>query len=60
MSYVIQFQMHKALCLKAGQYDPNDPAKPLYKCDIDQSTEAGNALALVYYFNMHFVVWHEI
>ncbi|KAK7076475.1 hypothetical protein SK128_016578 [Halocaridina rubra] len=30
--------------MKAGQYDPLDPSKPLHKCDIYQSTEAGNAL----------------
>ncbi|XP_076066990.1 angiotensin-converting enzyme-like [Oratosquilla oratoria] len=44
VSFVIQFQFHKSLCLKAGQYDLNDPTKPLHKCDIYQSTEAGNAL----------------
>ncbi|KAK3853728.1 hypothetical protein Pcinc_039742 [Petrolisthes cinctipes] len=44
VSYVVQFQFHKALCMKAGQYDPQDPSKPLHKCDIYQSTEAGNAL----------------
>ncbi|KAK4305028.1 hypothetical protein Pmani_023054 [Petrolisthes manimaculis] len=44
VSYVVQFQFHKALCIKAGQYDPQDPSKPLHKCDIYQSTEAGNAL----------------
>lgn len=44
VSFVIQFQFHKALCLKAGQYDPQDPTKPLHKCDIYRSTVAGNAL----------------
>ncbi|KAK7082147.1 hypothetical protein SK128_006172, partial [Halocaridina rubra] len=44
VSYIFQFQFHKALCLKAGEYNPNDPTKPLHKCDIYQSTEAGNAL----------------
>ncbi|KAK8733777.1 hypothetical protein OTU49_006474, partial [Cherax quadricarinatus] len=44
VSCVIQFQLHKALCMKAGEYDPLDPAKPLHKCDIYQSKEAGNAL----------------
>jgi len=43
-SYILQFQFHKALCLLANEYDPQDPAKPLYKCDIYQSKEAGNAL----------------
>ncbi|XP_071528879.1 angiotensin-converting enzyme-like [Panulirus ornatus] len=44
VAVVLQFQFHKALCLKAGEYDPLDPAKPLHNCDIYQSTEAGNAL----------------
>nr|XP_053649845.1 angiotensin-converting enzyme-like [Cherax quadricarinatus] len=44
VSFVVQFQFHKALCIKAGEYDPLDPSKPLHKCDIDHSTEAGNAL----------------
>lgn len=45
VSYVIQFQFHKALCIKAGQYDPDNPhTKPLHRCDIYQSTEAGNVL----------------
>ncbi|CAG0924055.1 unnamed protein product [Notodromas monacha] len=41
-----------SLCLAAGEYDPNDPAKPLYKCDFYQNAEAGqlmeNALKLGY------------
>ncbi|KAK3864876.1 hypothetical protein Pcinc_013914 [Petrolisthes cinctipes] len=44
VSFVVQFQFHKALCIKAGQYDPSDPNKPFHKCDIYQSTEAGKAL----------------
>ncbi|XP_064108424.1 angiotensin-converting enzyme-like [Macrobrachium nipponense] len=44
VSFIIQFQFHKALCLKAGQYDSEDPSKPLHKCDIYESVEAGNAL----------------
>ncbi|GLH09200.1 Angiotensin-converting enzyme [Gryllus bimaculatus] len=44
VSYVIQFQFHRALCLEAGQFDPNDPMKPLYACDIYGSTAAGNKL----------------
>ncbi|XP_054261110.1 angiotensin-converting enzyme-like isoform X2 [Macrosteles quadrilineatus] len=43
VSFVIQFQFHEALCIKAGQYDPNNPStKPLHHCDIYQSKEAGN------------------
>ncbi|XP_069674785.1 angiotensin-converting enzyme-like isoform X1 [Periplaneta americana] len=44
VSFVIQFQFHRALCEKAGQFDPNDPKKPLHECDIYKSTEAGNLL----------------
>ncbi|XP_045116015.1 angiotensin-converting enzyme-like isoform X1 [Portunus trituberculatus] len=44
VSFVVQFQFHKALCLKAGEYDPQNASKPLHKCDIYHSTEAGNAL----------------
>ncbi|CAL4066932.1 unnamed protein product, partial [Meganyctiphanes norvegica] len=41
---ILQFQFHKSLCILANEYDPQDPAKPLHKCDIYQSTEAGNAM----------------
>ncbi|PSN41387.1 Angiotensin-converting enzyme [Blattella germanica] len=44
VSFVIQFQFHRTLCEKAGEYVPNDPSKPLHECDIYQSTEAGNLL----------------
>ncbi|KAG0721788.1 Angiotensin-converting enzyme [Chionoecetes opilio] len=44
VSFVVQFQFHKALCMKAGEYDPLNASMPLHKCDIYQSTEAGNAL----------------
>ncbi|CAG2061081.1 unnamed protein product, partial [Timema podura] len=47
VSYVIQFQFHRSLCEKAGQFDPEDPeSKPLHECDIYQSTEAGNLLGV--------------
>ncbi|CAG0918117.1 unnamed protein product [Notodromas monacha] len=52
VSFIIQFQFYESLCLAAGEYDPNDPAKPLYKCDFYQNAEAGqlmeNALKLGY------------
>ncbi|KAK8381641.1 hypothetical protein O3P69_018624 [Scylla paramamosain] len=44
VSTVLQFQFYKALCMKAGQYDPLDPSQPLHKCDFYQSYEAGNTL----------------
>ncbi|CAH1187235.1 unnamed protein product [Phyllotreta striolata] len=44
ISFVVQFQFHRALCEKAGQYEPNNAKKPLHECDIYENTEAGNAL----------------
>ncbi|CAL4079326.1 unnamed protein product, partial [Meganyctiphanes norvegica] len=41
---VITYQIHRKLCKEAGQYDPEDKKKPLYKCDISNSTEAGNII----------------
>ena len=45
VSGVIQFQFHRALCIEAGQYDANDPSKPLHNCDIYKSKEAGTRFA---------------
>uniref|UniRef100_A0A8W7P8A2 Angiotensin-converting enzyme n=1 Tax=Anopheles coluzzii TaxID=1518534 RepID=A0A8W7P8A2_ANOCL len=44
VSYIIQFQFHRAACEKAGEYVKGDPEKTLNNCDIYQSTEAGNAI----------------
>lgn len=44
VSFIIQFQFHKAACEKAGEYVPNDPEKILSNCDIYESTNAGNAI----------------
>ncbi|GBP18262.1 Angiotensin-converting enzyme [Eumeta japonica] len=44
VSFIIQFQFHRALCRLAGEYAPDDPNKKLVDCDIYQSVEAGNAL----------------
>jgi peptidyl-dipeptidase A len=41
---VLQFQIHKALCVKAGEFDPADPEKPLYRCDIYESKAAGQIM----------------
>uniref|UniRef100_A0A336LZ65 Angiotensin-converting enzyme n=1 Tax=Culicoides sonorensis TaxID=179676 RepID=A0A336LZ65_CULSO len=43
VSYIIQFQFHKAVCAKSGQYVPGDAEKTLNNCDVYQSAEAGNA-----------------
>ncbi|XP_062548667.1 angiotensin-converting enzyme-like [Armigeres subalbatus] len=44
VSYVIQFQFHRAACRLAGQYVPGDPEKTLNNCDIHESVEAGNKI----------------
>lgn len=44
VSFIIQFQFHRALCEKAGEYDPSDIKKPLYTCDIYNNKEAGELL----------------
>uniref|UniRef100_A0A8W7P386 Angiotensin-converting enzyme n=1 Tax=Anopheles coluzzii TaxID=1518534 RepID=A0A8W7P386_ANOCL len=44
VSFIIQFQFHRAACEKAGEYVKGDPEKTLNNCDIYQSVEAGNAI----------------
>ncbi|EDW03231.1 angiotensin-converting enzyme [Drosophila grimshawi] len=43
-STVLQFQLYRGMCRAAGQYVPNDPRKPLHKCDIYRQPAAGNIL----------------
>lgn len=43
VSYILQFQILKSVCIAAGQYNPNNNM-PLHKCDIDNSVEAGDIL----------------
>ena len=43
VSFVVQFQFHKALCDAAGH------TGPLHKCDIYNSKEAGNQMRYVMY-----------
>lgn len=44
MAHILEFQFFKSLCIAAKQYDPNDPAKPLHKCDFEGSQIAGQRL----------------
>lgn len=44
ISTVLQFQIQKSLCIKAGEYEPGNPDKTLADCDIYNSAAAGNAL----------------
>ncbi len=37
------------MCIAAGQFDPTDPNKPLYRCDIYQSTDAGDIMEYLRY-----------
>lgn len=43
VSFIIQFQFYKSACVKAGQYDVNNPELPLDNCDIYGSAAAGAA-----------------
>ncbi|CAD6233914.1 GSCOCG00007391001-RA-CDS, partial [Cotesia congregata] len=42
---VLQFQLYRGLCQAAGQRSPNDPRRPLHKCDFYRSPQAGRVLA---------------
>ena len=44
VSYIVQFQFHRAACALAGEYEKGNPEKTVNDCDIYQSIEAGNAL----------------
>ncbi|KAL3284139.1 hypothetical protein HHI36_018307 [Cryptolaemus montrouzieri] len=44
VSFIIQFQFHKTLCLQSGEYNNNDPFKRLHLCDIYRKVKAGNLL----------------
>lgn len=44
IAHILDLQLHKSLCQVAGEYEPNNPNKPLHKCDIDGSTAAGDRL----------------
>ena len=44
VSTIVQFQLHEALCIAAGQYDPNDPRKPMHRCSIYNDQTAGALL----------------
>lgn len=45
ISHILQFSFYKALCIEAGEYDPNDPKRPLHTCDFYRSEKAGQKLA---------------
>ncbi|KAL1500872.1 hypothetical protein ABEB36_006297 [Hypothenemus hampei] len=47
ISFILQYQFHRSLCEKAGQYELNNVDKQLHECDIYQNTVAGNLLKQV-------------
>ncbi|XP_058812773.1 angiotensin-converting enzyme-like [Topomyia yanbarensis] len=44
IAHILDMQLHKTLCQVADEYEPNNPDKPLHKCDIDGSTAAGDRI----------------
>lgn len=45
IAHILEFQLHRAVCIAAGQYDPNNStSNPLHNCDIDGSTAAGGLI----------------
>lgn len=45
MAHLLEFQMYKALCIDAGEYDPTNPtSEPLHKCDFYENKKAGERL----------------
>lgn len=44
IAHILEFQLHRAVCIEAGQYVKDDPLKPLHKCDIDGSKAAGKLI----------------
>jgi peptidyl-dipeptidase A len=41
---IYQFQFYRELCLVAKQYEPGNKDKPLYRCNLYGSKEAGKKL----------------
>lgn len=44
VSGILQFQLYKAACIKAEEYEPDNPEKLLHNCDFYGNTEVGNSL----------------
>lgn len=43
-AHILEFQLLRALCQQTGQFVPNDPKKPLHKCDLYTLKEPGERL----------------
>lgn len=47
VAHILEFQLHRALCIEAGEYDPRNPtASPLHNCDIFDSVRVGDRLRM--------------
>ncbi|GAB0092396.1 Angiotensin-converting enzyme [Sergentomyia squamirostris] len=45
VAHILEFQLHRSMCITAGQYNPDAPEQnPLHKCDIHNSLAAGERL----------------
>lgn len=57
VSFILQFQIHKTLCVEAGQY----PQGPLHNCDIYKNAAAGTKFRLICQFILIFkcINWHN-
>ena len=43
VAHILEYSFYKTLCLDADQYNPNDPLKPLFKCDFSNGPLASAA-----------------
>ena len=43
-AHIYEYQFYRTLCLVSKQYDPEDPLKPLHRCNFFGSKEAGDKL----------------
>lgn len=44
-AHILEFQLHRSLCVEAGEYDPlNKEELPLHNCDIFNSIQVGDKL----------------
>ncbi len=42
-AHILEFMFYKEMCLVSKQYVPEDPEKPLFKCDFSMGESASEA-----------------
>lgn len=47
VAHILEYSFYKEMCLASKNYDPNDAAKPLFKCDFSAGPDAPKAGALL-------------